>query len=103
MGTVTAVDPHWLAELGGVFYSIRERGGLEPVSRRNRDVAHAKRVEIEKQSEIDRERALAEENTLDIKRRRVLEHGTGAKHRESGGVAVAGMGPPRRGRRVGFR
>jgi len=26
MSTVTAVDPHWLAELGGVFYSIKEKG-----------------------------------------------------------------------------
>ncbi|WFD35383.1 RNA helicase [Malassezia cuniculi] len=103
MGTVTAIDPHWLAELGGVFYSIRERGGLEPISRRNRDVAQAKRLEIEKQSEIDRQRALAEENTLDIKRRRVVETSSGGTHRGSGGVAVAGMGPPRRGRRVGFQ
>ncbi|KAJ2902565.1 hypothetical protein MKZ38_000395 [Zalerion maritima] len=26
MSTVTAVDPHWLAELGGVFYSVKEKG-----------------------------------------------------------------------------
>ncbi|ORY82016.1 helicase associated domain-domain-containing protein [Protomyces lactucae-debilis] len=26
MSTVTAVDPYWLAELGGVFYSIKEKG-----------------------------------------------------------------------------
>ncbi|KAI2640658.1 P-loop containing nucleoside triphosphate hydrolase protein [Hypomontagnella submonticulosa] len=26
MSTVTSVDPHWLAELGGVFYSVKEKG-----------------------------------------------------------------------------
>lgn len=26
MSTVTAIDPHWLVELGGVFYSIKEKG-----------------------------------------------------------------------------
>ena len=26
MSCVTAVDPHWLADLGGVFYSIKEKG-----------------------------------------------------------------------------
>lgn len=26
MSTVTAVDPYWLAELGGVFYSVKEKG-----------------------------------------------------------------------------
>lgn len=26
VSTVTAVDPHWLADLGGVFYSIKEKG-----------------------------------------------------------------------------
>ncbi len=28
MSTVTSVDPHWLADLGGVFYSIKEKGYL---------------------------------------------------------------------------
>ncbi len=31
MSTVTQVDPHWLAELGGAFYSIKERGGTSRV------------------------------------------------------------------------
>ncbi|PMB66138.1 Pre-mRNA-splicing factor ATP-dependent RNA helicase prp16 [Beauveria bassiana] len=26
VSTVTAVDPHWLADMGGVFYSIKEKG-----------------------------------------------------------------------------
>jgi pre-mRNA-splicing factor ATP-dependent RNA helicase DHX38/PRP16 len=26
MSTVTSVDPHWLADLGGVFYSLKEKG-----------------------------------------------------------------------------
>lgn len=26
VSTVTAVDPHWLADLGGVFYSVKEKG-----------------------------------------------------------------------------
>ncbi|KAK1710145.1 LOW QUALITY PROTEIN: helicase associated domain-containing protein [Colletotrichum lupini] len=28
VSTVTAVDPHWLADLGGVFYSVKEKGKL---------------------------------------------------------------------------
>ncbi|OTA19334.1 hypothetical protein BTJ68_15240 [Hortaea werneckii EXF-2000] len=26
MSCVTAVDPYWLADLGGVFYSVKEKG-----------------------------------------------------------------------------
>lgn len=36
MSVVTSVDPHWLAELGSVFYSVREQGFSEK-DRRARD------------------------------------------------------------------
>ncbi|EAL88094.1 Pre-mRNA-splicing factor ATP-dependent RNA helicase PRP16 [Aspergillus fumigatus] len=59
MSTVTAVDPHWLAELGGVFYSVKEKG----YSQRERRVTEQefnRRMEIETQMAADRERAAAE-------------------------------------------
>jgi pre-mRNA-splicing factor ATP-dependent RNA helicase DHX38/PRP16 len=59
MSTLTAVDPHWLAELGGVFYSVKEKG----YSQRERRVTEQefnRRMEIETQMAADRERAAAE-------------------------------------------
>ncbi|MCO5613784.1 hypothetical protein L7F22_068062 [Adiantum nelumboides] len=47
MHTVTAVDPHWLAELGGVFYSIRERDVSGARSKLQRDAEFSQRSAIE--------------------------------------------------------
>lgn len=46
MMCVTSVDPYWLADLGGVFFSIRERNftGLER-AQQNRDFS--KKAEME--------------------------------------------------------
>ncbi|KAJ5696689.1 hypothetical protein N7536_007101 [Penicillium majusculum] len=79
MSTVTSVDPHWLAELGGVFYSVKEKG----YSQRNRRVTEIefnKRMEIEEQMAADRERAAAEklreqERNDPIRRRMEIEVG----------------------------
>lgn len=54
MSTVTAVDPYWLAELGGVFYSIKERG-YSAQDRRTREREHSQRMELEAQIEKDRQ------------------------------------------------
>ena len=97
MGTVTAVDPHWLAELGGVFYSIKERGTLGSISRRCRDTELNRIVEIESQFQRDRERAEQEEDTIELERRKLPSHSSGqTSSRGGGGIATAGIGPPKR-------
>ncbi|KAK0554508.1 Pre-mRNA-splicing factor ATP-dependent RNA helicase PRP16 [Tilletia horrida] len=56
MGTVTAVDAHWLAELGGVFYSVKERNMSGMRSRSNRDAEFSQRARLEAEFEADKER-----------------------------------------------
>lgn len=46
MSTVTAVDPHWLAELGGVFYSVKEKG-YSSREKRVTEVEFNRKMEIE--------------------------------------------------------
>ncbi|KAK5124268.1 DEAH-box RNA helicase prp16 [Meristemomyces frigidus] len=52
MSCVTAVDAHWLADLGGVFYSVKEKGwnGV----RGKREIEFSKKAELERQIERDR-------------------------------------------------
>lgn len=55
VSTVTAVDPHWLADLGGVFYSIKEKG----YSIRNKRITETefnRKMEIETKMAEDRRR-----------------------------------------------
>jgi pre-mRNA-splicing factor ATP-dependent RNA helicase DHX38/PRP16 len=56
MSTVTAVDPHWLAELGGVFYSVKEKG-YSARDRRTTELEINKRMEIEAKMAEDKARA----------------------------------------------
>jgi pre-mRNA-splicing factor ATP-dependent RNA helicase DHX38/PRP16 len=82
MSTVTAVDPHWLAELGGVFYSVKEKGYSQR-ERRVTELEFNKRMEIETQMAADRERAAAEkerekERNDPSLRRREVEVGGGS-------------------------
>ena len=56
MSTVTAVDPQWLAELGGVFYSVKEKG-YSARDRRTTENEINKRMEIEAKMAEDRRRA----------------------------------------------
>ncbi|KAK9366717.1 pre-mRNA splicing factor ATP-dependent RNA helicase prp16 [Lipomyces kononenkoae] len=53
MSTVTAVDPHWLAELGGVFYSVKEKGYSSRLKRKT-EKEFSRKMEIEAQFEEDR-------------------------------------------------
>ncbi|KAK9464958.1 pre-mRNA-splicing factor ATP-dependent RNA helicase prp16 [Lipomyces arxii] len=53
MSTVTAVDPHWLAELGGVFYSVKEKG-FSSRTKRATERDFSKRMELEAQFAEDR-------------------------------------------------
>lgn len=49
MSCVTAVDAHWLADLGGVFYSVKEKGFGG-----RREIEFSKKAELEKAIEEDR-------------------------------------------------
>ena len=53
MNVVTAVDPRWLAELGDVFFSIKEK--QYGSGRRAREEASSRQVELEKEMQRDRE------------------------------------------------
>lgn len=55
MSTVTSVDPHWLAELGGVFYSVKEKG-YSAREKRVTEVEFNKRMEIEAKMVADKQR-----------------------------------------------
>lgn len=55
MNTVTQVDPHWLAELGGAFFSIKERGGLSGAARAKRSGDLDRATILEEQMQRDRE------------------------------------------------
>lgn len=62
VSTVTAVDPHWLADLGGVFYSVKEKG-YSARHKRITETEFNRKMEIEakmaedKQREEDRQQA----------------------------------------------
>lgn len=53
MSTVTAVDPHWLAELGGVFYSVKEKG-YSAREKRITETEFNRKMEIEAQMAEDK-------------------------------------------------
>ena len=52
MSVATAVDAHWLADLGGVFYSVKEKGYSAVKGRR--EVEYSKKAELEVQIAKDR-------------------------------------------------
>ncbi|KXN84821.1 Pre-mRNA-splicing factor ATP-dependent RNA helicase PRP16 [Leucoagaricus sp. SymC.cos] len=55
MTQVTAIDPYWLAELGSVFYSVKEKNFDERGNRRRADREFSKRVELETEMARQRE------------------------------------------------
>jgi pre-mRNA-splicing factor ATP-dependent RNA helicase DHX38/PRP16 len=55
MSCVTAVDPHWLADLGGVFYSIKEKG-YSARDKRITEFEFNRKAELEAQMAEDKER-----------------------------------------------
>ncbi|RYO87262.1 hypothetical protein DL766_010317 [Monosporascus sp. MC13-8B] len=89
MSTVTAVDPRWLAELGGVFYSVKEKG----YSARDRKVTETefnRRMEIEAQMAEDKrrheEKLRAEEERRAAKKKTAGPDGSEKKIIKSGAV-----------------
>lgn len=83
MSVVTAVSPYWLAELGGVFYSLRESGRDQAAS------GDWGRAAIEEQLERDTEKYKQIQNggdgSLQEKRKMKKE-----KEKSSGGVVIVG-------------
>ncbi|KAI1651805.1 P-loop containing nucleoside triphosphate hydrolase protein [Daldinia loculata] len=55
MSTVTSVDPHWLAELGGVFYSVKEKG-YSAREKRITETEFNRKMEIEAKMAEDKQR-----------------------------------------------
>ncbi|CRJ85928.1 hypothetical protein BN1723_000042 [Verticillium longisporum] len=49
------VDPHWLADLGGVFYSVKEKG-YSMRDKRITETEFNRKMEIETQMDDDRRR-----------------------------------------------
>lgn len=84
MSTVTAVDPHWLAELGGVFYGIREKA-FDAKTARVTESEWSRKEEIEAQMERDR---AAEVERLERDRVRTVALRGGA----SRGIEKVGFG-----------
>lgn len=101
MSTVTAVDPHWLADLGGVFYSVKQKG-WSAKDKRVTEVEFSRKMELEEQMAKDRdaEKArLAKEE--EVAARRKANPAEGAAKKKSGpvinGKAVIRPGRRRRG------
>ncbi|KAH8980006.1 putative PRP16-RNA-dependent ATPase [Lactarius akahatsu] len=69
MTQVTAVDPYWLAELGSVFYSVREKNFDGRGARRQADREFSKRAQLETEMAKQREETArrAEEDALAAK------------------------------------
>ncbi|CAK7244145.1 MAG: DEAH-box RNA helicase prp16 [Sporothrix thermara] len=86
MSTVTAVDPRWLAELGGVFYSVKEKG-YSAREKRIIETDFNRRMEIEAQMARDKQRQ-DEQRRADEARelRRAAEHGAGGS--EGNGITI---------------
>lgn len=55
VSTVTAVDPHWLADLGGVFYSVKEKG-YSARDKRITETEFNRKMEIEAKMADDKRR-----------------------------------------------
>ncbi|EGO52925.1 hypothetical protein NEUTE1DRAFT_133455 [Neurospora tetrasperma FGSC 2508] len=55
MSTVTSVDPHWLADLGGVFYSVKEKG-YSAREKRITETEFNRKMEIEARMAADKKR-----------------------------------------------
>ncbi|KAK7449440.1 hypothetical protein CaCOL14_011466 [Colletotrichum acutatum] len=81
VSTVTAVDPHWLADLGGVFYSVKEKG-YSVRDKRITETEFNRKMEIEAKMAEDKKR---EADRLEAEKERLERRRTGG-----GAAAVAG-------------
>ncbi|KXH28678.1 helicase associated domain-containing protein [Colletotrichum simmondsii] len=82
VSTVTAVDPHWLADLGGVFYSVKEKG-YSVRDKRITETEFNRKMEIEAKMAEDKKR---EAERVEAEKERLERRRTG------GGAAAAAGG-----------
>jgi pre-mRNA-splicing factor ATP-dependent RNA helicase DHX38/PRP16 len=68
MSCVTAVDPHWLADLGAVFYSVKEKG-YSARDKRVTEMEFNRKAELEAQMAEDKEREARRVANEDIRPR----------------------------------
>lgn len=61
MSVVTSVDPYWLAELGGMFYSVKEKGYSISKKATERIISRKLEYEAEIQAERERQNRLEED------------------------------------------
>lgn len=103
MSCVTAVDPQWLAELGGVFYGIKEKG-YSAKDASVTETSWSRKAEIEAEMEDARVKArqkVQAETQEDMARREKQKIGGGIgpvvkKKKVIGGVVKKGIVPKRR-------
>ena len=84
MSCVTSVDPHWLADLGAVFYSVKEKG-YSARDKRVTEVEFNRKAELEAKMAEDKareERRIVEEESGPLIKKAVL----GRKKEEEDGV-----------------
>ncbi|SPC61824.1 probable PRP16 - RNA-dependent ATPase [Ustilago sp. UG-2017b] len=93
MSTVTHVDPNWLAELGGAFYSIKERGNMSGLVRKKREGELDRKTELEEEMRRDKRQKEEEE---EVGRRKERESKAGG---ETPMIATPGATPFRSRRR----
>jgi len=75
MQCATVVDPNWLAEMGPMFFSIRE-GGQTRAEKRKKEREHKQKMEAEHQMKIEIELLETEQKRLkQLSKLRVVEIG----------------------------
>ncbi|KOS19747.1 Pre-mRNA-splicing factor ATP-dependent RNA helicase prp16 [Escovopsis weberi] len=79
VSTVTAVDPYWLADLGGVFYSVKEKG-YSIRDKRITETEFNRRMEIEAKMADDKRRE--EERRLDEEERTTKKKSAGSRDKK---------------------
>ncbi|KAI4920458.1 DEAH-box RNA helicase prp16 [Alternaria conjuncta] len=85
MSCVTSVDPHWLADMGAVFYSIKEKG-YSARDKRIMETEFNRKAELEAQMAVDKaneDRRIAEEENGPV----VMKKGV-VKKKEKDGEGV---------------
>ncbi|CAI4216773.1 unnamed protein product [Parascedosporium putredinis] len=98
VSTVTAVDPHWLADLGGVFYSVKEKG-YSVTQKKMIETEFNRRMEIEAKMAEDKKRAEEEEEEREQRlgdKRWLEDTGAGPSKKASKAGAGAGGGEDRK-------
>ena len=81
MQCVTAVDGYWLAELGPMFFSVKESG---------KSRSEGKKIAVEHLKNMEREMKAAE---MEIKRRKEEEEAKAEKERRKSVIATPGRKP----------